>query len=209
MVMIGILLVLQVNNWNIERSNKTEEAKILRGMQVTLSSDLIEFKSTLQWAIKSEIRINSLQEIMSSGVQVDSLDFLFGSVYGIHSFDLYSSSYEVLKSNRLNLIKDDSIRQLIVTIYDTHLKNILGFNAIENNVNFDVLRPYYLNNFSNIRSLNNATPKDVDKILSDDYFQNIVDYRFTVLRSNILRYHPNVVQDIEKLLNRIDNYLNG
>jgi len=205
--MIGILLALQVNNWNNERVNRSEEKKILEGMYHTLGTDFIQFQSGLKRAALSEKRIKTLQELIRSDIKVDSINILCGAVYGMHSFNLNSSSYEVLKSRGLNLIKDDSIRQLIVKVYDTHLKYIIGINTVENNVIFDVLRPYYLENFSNIRFLKNADPKDLNYMYRDDYYYNLLDYRITVIRSNILGSHPNIIADIENLQSLIEKYL--
>lgn len=207
LVMIGILLALQVNNWNNEKMERTEERKILQGMNETLSYDLNRFQSRMEKVLIAEDRIQTLKDIVHAGIRVDTIDVLCGAVYGTHSFDLNTSSYEVLKSSGLNLIKDDSIRQLIVRIYDTHLKYILGSNFIETNVVLEALRPYYLSNFYDIRFLENATPKDIDKIYKDDYYHNLIDYRLTVIKSNIISNHPNVIKDMKELLDRIDGYL--
>ena len=52
LVMIGILLALQVNNWNIERTDKIREVKYLKNIELDLQKDLksltylIDFRKT-------------------------------------------------------------------------------------------------------------------------------------------------------------------
>jgi hypothetical protein len=79
-------------------------------------------------------RIKKLLEALKSGERLDSMKMYFGAIYGIHRFDLNTTSFEELKSSGFNLIIDDEIRRLIINIYDTHLKQINHFNTIENNV---------------------------------------------------------------------------
>lgn len=46
MVMVGILLALQVTNWNDDRKDSIREAKLLREMHKNLSSDLKDRRTT-------------------------------------------------------------------------------------------------------------------------------------------------------------------
>jgi hypothetical protein len=207
LVVIGILIALQINNWNAKNLEKDAEIKILEDLHKTLSEDLVQFKATYNNVRNAEDKTQILQNILKTNSRVDTLSILCGAVYGAHNFNLTTSSYEILKSSGLNLIKDDSIKNLIVKIFDTHLKYILGCNQIEIDVVLNALRPYYLSHFSNIRFYKSAIPIDVDDLYKDAYFHNLVDYRLTVFRNNILSNHPKIAADIEKLLIRIEKYL--
>ena len=207
LVMVGILLALQVNNWNNNRTSKIEEEKILKGMYETLNDDLSRFKVKMSKVYNAEKRIQTLQDLIQSGAKVDTLNILCGAAYGTHNFDLTTSPYEVLKSSGLNIIIDDTLRQLIVKIYDKHLNYIISCNSIELNVVMDGLRPYYLSNFTNIRFYETATPNDPEAIYQDKYYHNLIDYRLTVIRNNLTSYYPGVITDIENLLLVIKEYL--
>jgi len=207
LVMIGILLALQVNNWNEENIHKKDEIKLLNEIRITIQDDLVDFEERFALMQNVESRIQTLLYVLKSNDRPDTIDVLCGAVYGILRFELNTASFEELKSSGFDLISDDSIRRLIIKIYDKHLKTIDHYNSVEDNVVLEALRPYFLKNFTDIRFLESAQPKDLDLLYEDDYYHNIVDYRLTVLRTLSLDYYPHVISDIHELLKRIDDYL--
>ena len=207
LVVIGILIALQINNWNTEKIQSNEEREILEEIRNTLQIDLDKFKSWYANAQVIEQRIILLQELIESHEVVDTVEVLFGAVYGILTFKMNTASYEELKSRGFNLVSEDHIRRLIIKIYDTHYKAVEHTNFIENNVILEALRPYYLKNFTDIRFSKSAKPKHLELLLSDDYFHNLVDYRLTVLRFLTLSQYPQVIDDMDELILSIDRYL--
>ena len=97
LVVIGILIALQVNNWNENRKNRIYEKRILNELIVSLSRDLstLEYNFELhKQAIKSsEIVLNALTENEQFN---DSLAFHFAAVYYYTRFDCYRGAYESL-----------------------------------------------------------------------------------------------------------------
>ena len=207
MIVVGILIALQINNWNEKNNRKKEETQILTEMRNALVDDLENFKSGYQKVQDVERRIISLQKILNSKQAVDTIDVLCGAVYGILRFNLNTAAYEELKSTGFNLISNPSIRRLIIKIYDTHLKFIDHANNIEDNVVLEALRPYYLQNFSKIRFLISSTPNDLQFILTDPFYHNLVDYRLTSLRSLALTQYPQVIAEMAQLIDQIDGFI--
>ena len=85
LVMIGILLALQVNNWNENRKDRLKE----RELEIALLSDFKETKTRLQETIKRQQKVidDSRQVIISYETQQlmtikDSLPRLIGSGFG-------------------------------------------------------------------------------------------------------------------------------
>lgn len=207
LVVIGILIALQINNWNNNKISNNAEKEILTEMRTSVLLDLQNLNSRLNMLQLIESRIEKLQEIIKSGEEVDSIDVLCGAVYGIQRFDLNTASFEELKSNGFNLISDDNMRRLIIKIFDTHLKKIDHHNKIEDNVILEALRPYYLANFSEIRFTISATPNDIRTVYTDKYYHNLIDYRLTVVKSLSLFSYPVIIKDMTELVNQIDIFL--
>ena len=207
LVMIGILLALQVNNWNQSTIQATEEKHILKELSTSAREDIIVLQNRLE-RIRDVIQhINSLKAQMYSGELIDSLDILCGSAYGFHEEHLNTASYETLKSKGFDLISKDSIRLLIIRIYDAHLKKLESMNITDRNVILEVLREYYLTHFSNIEIGVRAVPNDPKYILSDKYYLNLIEYRQATLTINQAEFYPKLIRDLQELAIRIDTFL--
>ena len=55
LVMIGILLALQVNNWNIDRKDRIREVKYLKNIELDLQKDLKSLNYNLEFRRKKYI----------------------------------------------------------------------------------------------------------------------------------------------------------
>ncbi len=208
LVMVGILLALQVSTWNHNKVRKNEEREILKEMRASLIVDIENFTTGFEVLELLESRIETLQDVIQSEAEVDSIEILCGAVYGIRRFELNTASYEELKSSGFNLISDDNLRRLIIKIFDTHIKMIDHTNKIEDNVVLEALSPFYLSNFTDIRFSISATPYDIRTVYSDKYYHNLIAYRLTVLRTLSLSNYPKIIEDMNELIIQIDMFLN-
>ena len=204
LVVVGILIALQIDNWNQHQQKRQAEQKILEQIKVSLSEDLDMFESSHGTLLKTIRRIERLQEVIEFNADSDSLAILCGAAYGIFRFDFNSAAFEELKSTGFDLISHDRIRELIIRVYEIHHNTIQHRNNIEDNVVLEAMRPYYLSNFSKIRFLESATPKNEGAIYQDEYFANLIDYRLTVLSNFHERAYDLIHKDMVELLDLIN-----
>ncbi len=66
LVMIGILLALQVNNWNENRKNKSLLASYTKSLIQDLQQDTIILNELISFATKDSTRLSELQDRLSS-----------------------------------------------------------------------------------------------------------------------------------------------
>lgn len=118
LVMIGILLALQVNNWNEERLSRLDENDLLRNVKTDMNEAIIEFERL------NKIRI-SISEVVEDVLMVDTdplkiyskneLDSLFSILAYQPTYNNQSSSLEVLlSSGKINLLQDDSLKAMLL-----------------------------------------------------------------------------------------------
>jgi len=123
LVVIGILIALQINNWNEEKKNKAFEKEILE----QLSANLIKDKMTLQMVTANfDHAVNSTQKILRSNwspMEQDSLQYWLGDVIQFDRFQPLTNAYEVAKSKGLDLISNKQLRFLLGTYYDDASKH--------------------------------------------------------------------------------------
>ena len=118
LVVIGILIALQINNWNEARKNKTFETEILTQVQANLIKDkltLQDISSNFQKAINSS---NKILKSNWSREDKDSLQFWLANVIMFDRFQPLTNAYEVLKSKGLDQVKNKQLRFLLGSYYD-------------------------------------------------------------------------------------------
>ena len=143
MVMVGILLALQVNNWNDDRKDGVKELKILREMRDNLDRDLVDCRFNIQrngHLLRGNHAV--LKQLDDRTPFHDSLRIHYGNIFGNTQLTANTSAFDNLKSIGFNLIRNDSLRQMITTLYSeryTYLRN-LEFEA-DGKLQFDHILP--------------------------------------------------------------------
>ena len=122
LVVIGILIAIQINNWNESKNDIIYENKVLNEILTALKRD-----SLLTEGIKTRVQrrdtaiANLIKYIKSGVVETDSIFIknLKDANTGIKiSFD--NGAYEALKSKGLEFIRNETLRSQIVNIYEVH-----------------------------------------------------------------------------------------
>lgn len=124
LVMVGILLALQVNNWNENRLKSTKEAFIL----ATIHNEFKENKKQLDVVVKFQklvhsscAKIKSLFPIKSKPAPaiLDSLAKHLWDSYGGYTFDPSQSSIKALmNTSSFDIIRNEKLRHLLLSWND-------------------------------------------------------------------------------------------
>lgn len=175
LVMIGILLALQVNNWNEHRKDRLLEHKLLKMLHSTIKQDTINlhleyenFQDILKYAelIKKKFKDNSSYE-----QQLDTA-FAVISTFGIQQADY--TPYEELTSVGVNMILNDSLRKRLIRYYEhsLHLENVERY--FENGKYFR--REIYPKYFTQYEYGRKAVPVDYEALKTNNEFLIALDY---------------------------------
>ncbi len=118
LVVIGILIALQLNNWNERRKLEIEEIKMLKNLQLNLQADIESFenaKTVHSTTAKSIDRIfNFFEKDMAYD---DSLKYDFHRTTRLWTPQINDSVYQALKSQGLDLIYNDTLSKNIIVYY--------------------------------------------------------------------------------------------
>ena len=115
LVVLGILIALQVNNWNEKRKEQAEEQVILKDLQRDFQDNLIQLKDKIRISKRADANIESIatkymnqETALSSDFKVDSLYF---ALLVRSSFDPKMGSLnELLSSGKLRIIQNKELR---------------------------------------------------------------------------------------------------
>lgn len=208
LVVIGILIALQINNWNEHKKVRHQEALLLTEMLHNLSLDRMVIDTHLM-ALRSRVaKIDFLHTMLTESKMIyhDSLNSYFGSVYGVEPIRLNFANYEDLKSQGFDLIQDDSLRLRIVRFFEEARYKLSHLDKAEASAN-EVLKPYYLENFQDIQFKKHAQPIDAKRVINDIKYHNLVHYRNINLSTNQLEDYPWFITEMNKLRIIINRYL--
>lgn len=122
LVVIGILIALQINNWNEKRKNDNYELQLL----VQLQNDLKRNTSDLEFNIILQKRAISSSKHLISHLNNnlpfhDSLLTHFSNAGLWTKFIVNAGAYKTIESKGLDLISDLELRDLIFRIYEGNL----------------------------------------------------------------------------------------
>ncbi len=128
LVMIGILLALQVNNWNQGRKERKEEKVVLETMLNTLQSnnEFSEFFiGFLNYCNKSGGLIDSL--LMSKSLTSDTLyrHFHLSIMNGWNDLRISSVGYNYLENTNGKIIKNEKLRKEIIDLFENKYAHTL------------------------------------------------------------------------------------
>jgi len=124
LVMVGIFLALQVNNWNEQRKATQYETILLKQMQNALNSDLFLINNSFEPRVqRNKDGVDSLLHFVQKNEMPDqeTTRRLVGKMLTDFEYRYDSGPYENLKSNGLDIIKNDSLRNYISNLYGVAL----------------------------------------------------------------------------------------
>ncbi|PQJ77303.1 DUF6090 family protein [Polaribacter glomeratus] len=129
LVVIGILIALQVNNWNIERTDKDREAKYLSTIVLDLKKDLVRLDYLINFRKNRVLGDQKLiQQI--NGEPINNVTNLAKNVVNSLMEENFSANnttfLELSNSGNLNLISNDAIKLLLLELEELYKTNNLN-----------------------------------------------------------------------------------
>jgi hypothetical protein len=132
LVVIGILIALQINNWNENKKQRTYEVKMLTEIKNTLESDIDYFTLMDARLKRLDSASNAFLKLVHEKATFD--DTLYRNrrsrwyflMTGIN-LQFNSGPYEALKSSGLDKVSDDSLRNSLIDFYDFKFPRNIAF----------------------------------------------------------------------------------
>lgn len=224
LVVIGILIALQVNNWNEDRLRMADEREVLQNV-----------KTDFQDAIEELTYLNSLRvsmnEIINDFVRAGTfpderyteseLDSMFAILQYAPTFNNQFGSLDVLlNSGRINLVRDDTLRAMLlnwpglvqdmvegeisqvefqVGIYIPKVLEYLSLNRIYKHFEMTLLGDVPMERFDR----KTRTEPDYSGLFQDPEFENILINREFFLQIAVFETET-VIQTANRIIARID-----
>ena len=181
LVMIGILLALQVNNWNEQRHEDKKEVQLLHAIKAALLSDIDQLNVKIIRANKDNKSVDIIKPYVQSLLPLHySLALHFGIITkaGRHfKFRPQLAAYNKLKNEGADLIKNQKLQSALLDLYS--IEQPLVDAALENYKNNirsygrPIARKKFL--FSKNAEYTGIMPVDYPSIIGDVELQNVLE----------------------------------
>ena len=127
LVVIGILIALQINNWNEERKDKEKIDIYIQGLLTDLKMDSIQLNSFIGWVETENKILNNQMELIKSPDTVFNLDSIMALLPNINLMNPAVSDFSDATFNTLVSTGD------IGLLPNYQVENLMKLNRDQNN----------------------------------------------------------------------------
>lgn len=217
-LIIGIYGAFMVDNWNTKRIENAIENNLLRSFKVELEADLADIEINIGLHRNAINSINEIMEAIDNDLPYhDSLSYDFGYAMIYTLFVHSTSAFEAMKAQGIEIIRNEKIRDDIITVYDAKYNFFLKVEAdlvsdthygyrhifpsrFKESFNVDLNSPDFKNPI---------VPLDFEALKKDNEFlyylktlrnktEFVVDYHYTNLKNDV----KTLISDLDVEINR-------
>ena len=187
LVVIGIIIALQLNNWNQNVALKNEELKVIKSLNREFSENLQKFDILYKIHLNRKKSIEIIMSHEIKNLSLDSISSLINNIGTNYTFDPYQGIYNsIINSGKIELISNDSLKlklskfQDILSDYQEEETGVMGF--VQNN-----LYPFLIDNqklnFNASYIIDERTEEEktkykeeLIKLIESDKYENLLVY---------------------------------
>ena len=124
LVVIGILIALQINNWNENRIKSNKESGVLANIHKEFNENRIQLDTILKWHNKLQRNCAKMIDLFPikskpEPAVLDSISTYLWNSYGGYTFNPSQSSINALTStSTFDIISNDELRNLLISWND-------------------------------------------------------------------------------------------
>jgi hypothetical protein len=184
LVVIGILIALQINNWNEARKTKITEHTYLENIKTDLNLNLASLNTFISDRKKSIMASDSILEFFNSTkpLDLDAFNRYCLDVMVWYPFEQHDNTYkELMNSGNLSIISNKGIKDRIQNMQTS---------------------------FKRVTFIENEMQQDFESYLYDPYF-NTIDLETSIKNADaqMAKKVPTVQMDIEQVTVLLNNQL--
>lgn len=207
LVVIGILIALQINNWNQTRIIRQQEKVLLADIHTEFEYNKSELESNLlryDQSRKSLSRIIGLFPIDNRTINLDTLAILLKQTHFVGNYDYSNTSLEKIRnSSSFDIISNIELRNLLLQ-WEVLLADYLEAELRAINHHEESYGPILSNNIPRPYVQGLKDPRAKLEFLNSIEFEGLVNFRRKKINNLFRLIEQNEVQNnIIKMIDRI------
>lgn len=209
-IFVAVVSAFALNNWNDNRRDEQAATKILTEIANGLEKDLEDIEINVGGHKSGLEACKYWQRILSNKtVDTDSVGQMYFNLMRDFFSAQNSSGYETLKSRGLELIKDDSLRYDIISLYEYDYKSLKTMEEEYHEMQF---QKNYFHDFNRIiapylefdsRGNITAIKQPLDLVSAERKVLQTYLWKIGINRMFVLSYYTDMERKINSLSSRI------
>jgi len=208
LVVIGILIALQINNWNEARKDKLVQLHLLEELQTTAQEDYRRNQFHLN---QNDLCLASLETLINHLENKlpfdDSLSYHFSMAHNRWMCQVKKNAYENAKDHGLDFIANNTTKYLLTNLYENKVEFLEEMDRRFNQFYYLIAAPELANSFSKVLPQGSQdrdmVPQDYSALLSNENYMNVLKST----RAHLQQYKNWQQGEIIRLLRAIQNGL--
>ncbi len=170
LVVIGILIALQINNWNDWRKDRAKERILLRDMAENLDLNVQNLQGDIEFLRAMNRSSTIVLEALGSRTPFsDSLPAHFHLArVSKQNLSLSDIAYQALKSRGLDIVTNKELGKEILKLHEVTVPNILSTNSLVNE-EYKPFVNHVVQHFDLVQG-EGLTPNDYESLFTDHFF---------------------------------------
>lgn len=124
LVVIGILIALQINNWNTRTIEQKQEFNLLQRLKTDLENNLVEVKDIRSRLTINQQGIDSLLFGLKKNSYTEMIPFYVSFAQRKTFFTNSSSAYQVIRSGLANYFTNEKVLEPVLNLYEIDFEEI-------------------------------------------------------------------------------------
>ncbi|WP_052188182.1 DUF6090 family protein [Cellulophaga sp. Hel_I_12] len=201
LVVIGILIALQINNWNEERKENKQERFILQKLLNDLNSDIADIDNQISVSKSNLLDFKEAANILLNNEvgDINTFNDKISNVLNISGFNQKNTTFSnLISTGKIELIKNQALSDSIVIYYNS---DYASWDTAMKDYTRNIIAPYLLK-FDHIPEVDY---KSDERFLNKDYSamdisksdvipKSLNNYKQDVFFSNILRQKIRILE---------------
>ena len=206
LVVFGILIAFQIDNWNENRNLRKLENILLIDIRDNLIASRTNLASNISY---NRTTLYNYEKILSH-IKEDlpysnSLDTAFSYIGYWSEPNFTYTAYETIKSLGLDIIQNDSLKISITEIYEQYFPFLLEELEGEWGLHQSLVLPFIAYNIQYINS-EVARPNNYNALKTNNEFQNLMGLKM-ITRKNSIHFAERTKEKVDSLIFLIDREL--
>ena len=206
LVVIGILIALQINNWNKKKVTNTYELRLLQGLHSSIENKIEDWS----FILNNNHKADSSYQIVKKCLEVlcpndDQLHRHFALAFAGWYHELNSTAYETAKVYGLNFIQNEQTVNHLSDMYERWQKIYVEVNRDKKGFYNNIAGPYIYDKFERKAREEGHLyiPYDYVSLTRDRKIKSIIE-QFQFYRQNIIRWQEQVLEDMHEAMTLLE-----
>jgi hypothetical protein len=208
LVVVGILIAFQVDNWNEQRKIRLEGISLLEDLKSDLEFSLTELEYTINTNQQYLDGYRCIHYYLENDRAYNAeLDTAFGNL-DVWRIPLFSTTtYETLKTKGIDIIANDSLKQQIIEVHNFNIQSLLDDIGLwEWSFSQNTTQRIMVGNIRRSIDSDIARPNDFERLRTNEEFMNFLSILINI-REDHIDYSKMTYSAMKDLIDHIEEEL--